>query len=436
MVLGKLTVWWMTIRALLLALANAVSTGRLVLPPTLPKVRGYFEVAVEVAVFEDETPVRRVFEATEANYSEAADMFCHDFIAAGPDVDECERALKQRARDVLLRCLTLIHIPSPSRTEACRWVADDDEHGSSSGGDGTPTADGRPRSLVEVVDGFADHGRRAGFEKYRHYWAIFEQHLARFRGRRFRMLEIGVAGGGSAEVWREWLGGAFELHALEICPSARRFARARNATEGGTVVHIGDQADRGFVREVLRNATGGEGFDVVLDDGGHFWAQQRASFDELFPSLRARGVYIVEDTHTSYWPHFGGGGGGGDDDDAASFLGGFLRARVDAMHAFHLPDGSAARARLAPADWAFARQARSISVYESVVVIEKHARPIGVIDLAPTIRGEFLAADGETYARRKMISSFWPEGGRTRPREDAAPWLCFEAETSPANSTC
>ena len=49
MVLGKLTVWWMTIRALLLALANAVSTGRLVLPPTLPKVRGYFEVAVEVA---------------------------------------------------------------------------------------------------------------------------------------------------------------------------------------------------------------------------------------------------------------------------------------------------------------------------------------------------------------------------------------------------
>ena len=35
--------------------------------------------------------------------------------------------------------------------------------------------------------------------------------------------------------------------------------------------------------------------------------QQKASFNALWPQLSDGGLYIVEDTHCSYWPGFGGG---------------------------------------------------------------------------------------------------------------------------------
>ena len=35
--------------------------------------------------------------------------------------------------------------------------------------------------------------------------------------------------------------------------------------------------------------------------------QQKASFNALWPQLSDGGLYIVEDTHSGYWPGFGGG---------------------------------------------------------------------------------------------------------------------------------
>ncbi len=44
------------------------------------------------------------------------------------------------------------------------------------------------------------------------------------------------------------------------------------------------------------------GVDVVLDDGSHIATLQRISFEALFPMLPDGGLYIIEDTHTAYWP--------------------------------------------------------------------------------------------------------------------------------------
>ena len=42
-------------------------------------------------------------------------------------------------------------------------------------------------------------------------------------------------------------------------------------------------------------------FDIIIDDGGHTMEQQIISIETLFPLLSDGGVYLVEDTHTSYW---------------------------------------------------------------------------------------------------------------------------------------
>ena len=70
-------------------------------------------------------------------------------------------------------------------------------------------------------------------------------------------------------------------------------------------VRIGSQADPSFLRGVVEEMGG---VDIVIDDGSHVAQHQRVSFRTLFPLLSDGGLYVVEDTHSSYWPGFFQGG--------------------------------------------------------------------------------------------------------------------------------
>ena len=203
-----------------------------------------------------------------------------------------------------------------------------------------------------------------------------ERHLSRFRGRRFKLLEVGIAYGGSVRMWRAWLGEAFEHHCLDVDPAT--VARVERDGPPGTRAHLGNQSDAALLARLVAE-TGG--FDVVLDDGSHVVGDQRATFDALWPSLRPGGAYVVEDTHTSLWPAFGGGGGGGFIDFAAGL------ARAVAARS---ETGGEGRAR--------ALRARRVDV-RVVVVVEKHTRvPISPPTLRPLRAG--AAADCPRVPRR------------------------------------
>ena len=136
---------------------------------------------------------------------------------------------------------------------------------------------------------------RGDLHKWHHYFDIYERHLARYRGRAFRFLEIGVFRGGSLRLWREYFGPEARIVGLDRDPSCARFDGAFGH------VRIGDQTDAGFLRAVLDEFGP---FDAVLDAGGHTAQQQIVSFEVLYPELVADGVYLCEDTHTSYWKNF------------------------------------------------------------------------------------------------------------------------------------
>ena len=78
---------------------------------------------------------------------------------------------------------------------------------------------------------------------------------------------------------------------------------AASTRSPGIHVRIGDQADSAFLGSVL-DEFGPP--DAVLDDGSHVMQDVTASFHHLYPALADRGVYMVEDLHTAYWPRFGG----------------------------------------------------------------------------------------------------------------------------------
>ncbi len=134
--------------------------------------------------------------------------------------------------------------------------------------------------------------------KWVDYLPIYERHLSRYRATDYTMLEIGVFKGGSLEMWRKYFGPDATLCGIDIDP------KCAELVDPPKIARIGSQDDPGFLAEVVREIGPP---DVILDDGSHFAAHQMASIKALWPHLKTGGLYIIEDTHTSYWESHGGG---------------------------------------------------------------------------------------------------------------------------------
>lgn len=146
-------------------------------------------------------------------------------------------------------------------------------------------------------------------DKYaRGYTVPYARHLAPLRYRKNHLIEIGVGGfssdemyrgpapGGSLRVWRDFLPRSrvvgFDLEAKSVALGSRvTFVR-------------GDQGNEG---DLARAVSGlGAAPNIVIDDGSHLVDHARASFNYLFPLMPAGGLYVVEDLHTSFWEDWGG----------------------------------------------------------------------------------------------------------------------------------
>lgn len=119
---------------------------------------------------------------------------------------------------------------------------------------------------------------------------VYDFHFREWQFRNPRVLEIGVQHGGSLKIWKEYFKN-LKLVGVDNLPECSQYK------VDDTEIFIGDQADRDFL-ETLGS------FDIVIDDGGHTMNQQQTSFDVLFPKLSSGGIYVIEDTHTSYWKQF------------------------------------------------------------------------------------------------------------------------------------
>lgn len=134
--------------------------------------------------------------------------------------------------------------------------------------------------------------------KWTNYFDIYEQYFSRFRGKQVNILEIGVAHGGSLQMWRNYFGDQCTIHGIDIDPQCERFENEY------THIHIFDQGDEKAYYTFYKLAPA---FDIIIDDGSHKSKDQITSFKYLFGRmLKFNGVYLVEDTHTSFSRKFTG----------------------------------------------------------------------------------------------------------------------------------
>ena len=184
--------------------------------------------------------------------------------------------------------------------------------------------------------------------KWVHYFDIYERHLERFRGKSPVMLEIGVMGGGSLAMWKEYFGTESLIIGIDINPDCKQHEA------DGIEVFIGSQDDPALINQIFSKHPN---IDIVLDDGSHMMPHMISSFELMYERLNPNGVYMVEDTHTCYWEKYKGGLR-----REGSFME-FVKHKLDEINAVHTLDALPVTE--------FTRSTDCIACYDSMIVFER-----------------------------------------------------------------
>lgn len=203
-----------------------------------------------------------------------------------------------------------------------------------------------------VRDLFYNHNGRL-VHKWDHYFEIYEKYFSAYKDKKVAILEIGISHGGSLQLWKNYFGNQLMIYAIDINPQCKQFE------EENVKVFIGSQSDPGFLDEVCRQLPD---LDIVIDDGGHSMPQQITSFEHLYMKLKEGGLYIVEDTHTSYWHEFHGGL-----KNPKSFIE-YSKNMIDSLYDSYVHEKK--RLRIDE----LTKHIYSIAFYDSIVVFEKKMR--------------------------------------------------------------
>jgi hypothetical protein len=136
--------------------------------------------------------------------------------------------------------------------------------------------------------------------KPRDYFPIYNEIFNNIdRLDKYNILEIGIDTGCGLNALKNYFPNSI-IYGLDIISSCKQHENIENDIH----VLIGSQVDD-HILNILFDVK----FDLIIDDGSHNNEHVFYTFHKLFPSLNHSkiGLYIVEDTHTSYWPYYNGG---------------------------------------------------------------------------------------------------------------------------------
>ena len=128
------------------------------------------------------------------------------------------------------------------------------------------------------------------------YCRKYEKYLPFNKYDKLKILEIGVFNGRSLKMWEEYYPNSM-IYGIDINPECVKYQNNR------IKIKIGSQIDKSFLDEIIKLKP----FDLIIDDGSHINYNTIFTYEYLFPSVKSGGVYVIEDSCTSYWPEYGGG---------------------------------------------------------------------------------------------------------------------------------
>lgn len=193
-------------------------------------------------------------------------------------------------------------------------------------------------------------------DKWENYLATYDGEFHKYRvAGKVRLLEIGVQNGGSLQIWKKYFGNDSEIVGLDIDQNVCKMNLGT-----GIETFCFDATDR----EKLNPFSVNKPFDIIIDDGSHMCAHVIESFKALFSQLKAGGIFVVEDVHTSYWESFGGGLR----TDVATIE--YFKKLLDLINIFHIKDENFIKS-LSTEEVYFYKWVESIKFVDSMIIIQK-----------------------------------------------------------------
>lgn len=198
-------------------------------------------------------------------------------------------------------------------------------------------------------------------DKWDNYFSVYERHVFPVLMKaqpKAVLVEVGIQAGGSLDMWAEYTKHHHveaDIHGIDIDPSC---ALHDYSSHSNIHVHLGDQGNSAFWEKLLEKTI--PEIDAFIDDGGHYMDQQITTIENVWPKIRPGGVYICEDTHTSYYTHNGGGYLW-----KRSFVE-YIKNRIDDIHKHHISDSDYHGPGIFD-------DLYSLHVYNSIIVLEKNS---------------------------------------------------------------
>jgi len=120
---------------------------------------------------------------------------------------------------------------------------------------------------------------------YERLFASLEQY------EKIKILEIGVRGGNSVNMWLERFPNA-EVIGIDLCECDFEVYDPERFT-----FYQANQTDLETLKSI---AIKHKSYDIIIDDGSHIISDYIDSFYVLFPWLRRNGFYVIEDLNNNY----------------------------------------------------------------------------------------------------------------------------------------
>ena len=114
---------------------------------------------------------------------------------------------------------------------------------------------------IEITKSYSAY-KKSPYKSIKHssYFPVYDHLFCPYIGKEITFVEIGILGGGSLFMWREFFGQNARIIGIDLNPEAKKL------TEEGFEIFIGDQSSqefwKGFYNEVGK-------IDILIDDGGH-----------------------------------------------------------------------------------------------------------------------------------------------------------------------
>jgi hypothetical protein len=173
-------------------------------------------------------------------------------------------------------------------------------------------------------------------------------------------------------MWKKYFGKNTHIYGIDINPGCKELE------DDQVTIFIGKQEDRDFIKGLKSKIPR---LDILIDDGGHTMMQQIVTFEEMFDHIKEDGIYLCEDTHTSYMHQFYGGL-----HKKRTFIE-YAKNFIDYLHAWPIKNNSNPDMKY------FTESVNAVHFFNGVVIIEKKRMQSPIVIRKGKISSERIATN-------------------------------------------